>query len=428
MENASLVAERTRYSIREVRLDSGVRIPVLCCDGLPVYGSTFWTLGQLQRNSYNTMQAKLRVVGHWLAFCDVAGLDWSDRVRTGKFLTPGEISKAIKWMGIAIHLHVQPTAKPKLLRVATHIQASRVGFLRHYLCWLAERSIPRMQPGDDKASVIEAYAEWMSQWTTTEKSNISAEQPPSSTQGLTQDQRDLFLTVVKPGDPNNPFEPGMQIRNYSLLMMLYEHGMRMSESLLLRTDDVHFDTRLFDVAERVNDPHDTRGRAPGSKMQGRTSRQRMFSQVSMGALEQWLHRDRVDPKRFPGAKKCPFVFISERGNPLSVRRLSYLFEILRKAFPEKRDGHRLIQVGFNPTFSPHDLRHDWNIRFVLANYKNWTEQHDRTQRYEMGWSKMSKMPAHYSRVALRVLGGFEIEKISAERTYEAMKLRLEMPF
>lgn len=424
-----------RYRIREVRLDTGMRIPLLCRDDLPVYETAFWTIGSLlpAGNAYNTMVAKLRAVAQWLFMQEGRGrVEWDERVKTGEFLSPGETSEAQALMGLAVHLQ-DPEKAIKKIRVAAHIQAARVGFLRDYLCWLAERDIYTLQ-GSHHAEVSRKFDKWAASWITDEEAETNARQPSLSSAGLTETQRELFLSVIKPGSPTNPFEPGMQVRNYALLLMLYEHGMRMGEVLTLRTDDVFFERMLFRIAARRHDTRETRGRAPGGAKRGK-GRERVFSSLSMAALQAWMEVDRADATRFPGAARCPFVFVSERLDsqkkgvrPLSVRRLSALFEILRNRFPERREGHRLLNSGFDPHFSPHDLRHDWCVRFVLARHEGWTANDDRTIRYEMGWTERSKMPGHYMRLALRDLGGKVLEKTSGERIYEAMKLREEVSF
>lgn len=424
-----------QYRIRSVRLGTGMHIPLLCCDGLPIYGTTLWTLGSLisKGNAFNTMVAKLRAVAHWLALLDRDGeIDWAERTRSGKFLTPGETSEAQKLMGLAVHLNASDKARPKQLRVAVHIQAARVGYLRDYLCWLAQRDIHSMQ-GSLYAEVSSRFERWCKSWVTDESMETGTNQPSSAGVGLTQEQRELFLTVIKPGNPKNPFEPGMQARNYAIFMMLYEHGMRMGEVLTLRMDDVHTWRRVFVIAARQNDSSESRGRMPGGAKR-RHIRERLFSDVSLNALTAWMDNDRVDEARFPKAASSPYVFVSERWNPriarvnpLSVRRLSALFEILRNRFPEQREGHRLVKAGFDSHFSPHDLRHDWCVRYVLSHYNGWTSQDDLTMRYEMGWSLKSDMPSHYTRVARRELGGKALEITGAARTYKAMELLKNLP-
>jgi len=430
-ETEHVPQQKPRYQIRQVQLVSGFRIPVLCRNDLPVYQTTFWVVGDLLGNAYNTVESKLRSVGHFLnANYD---LNWTDRVRSGKFLTPGEIAEAQKLMGLTIHLH-HPDQSTKQLRVKSHIKAARVAFLRQYLCWHADRQIEAMQ-GKTYARVNQRYENWLKRWKRMEEQEGSSEQPRPLKLGLTQAQRELFLTVIKPGHPQNPFIPKMQGRNYAIFMMLYEHGMRIGDVRSLYVEDVHIHINSFFIAERKNDPNETRKRNGGAKRQGRTARDRLLSQVSREALQQWLCEDRMDEKTFPGAAASPFAFVSDRWNPkhqrvnpLSERRFSFLFEVLRTKFPAIRKGHRLVKVGFESDFSPHDLRHDWCVRFVLSHHKDWTPHDDWTMRYEMGWSARSKMPAYYARIAWRELGGKAVETISAGRTYEAMKQIEEMPF
>lgn len=429
--NEPFFQQEIRYRIRQVQMTSGFRIPILCRNDLPVYETSFWVVGDLLGNAYNTIESKLRSVGHFLSAYE--DLNWSDRIRTGEFLTPGETAEAQKLMGLAIHHH-DPDKSIKQLRVKPHIKAARVAFLRQYLCWLAEPQIDAIQ-GSAHIRVNQRYKAWLKHWKRKEEQEIASNQPRTSNVGLTQAQRELFLTVIKPGHPQNPFTLKTQGRNFAIFMMLYEHGMRMSDVLSLYVEDLQIYNKSFWVAERKNDPNETRKRIGGAKRQGRTARMRLLSQVSMNALKQWLDEDRMDEKTFPGAAASHYAFVSERWNPkhrcvnpLSVRRLSSIFETLRTKFPAVREGARLLKVGFDPDFSPHDLRHDWCVRFVLSHHKDWTPHDDWTMRYEMGWTLKSKMPGFYARVAWRELGGKAVEKISAGRTYEALKQIEEMPF
>ena len=156
-----------RFQVRSVRLRSGARIPVLCWGLLPVYEATFWTLANLlpKGNAYNTMTAKLRVVGHWLTFCERKGLAWVERVRSGRFLDPGENAEVHQWMGIPIGPRGSPGGR--LIRVAPHIHNSRLAFLRKYLCWEAERAIYRLE-GQTHSLVENRYEAWKRQWNTIE--------------------------------------------------------------------------------------------------------------------------------------------------------------------------------------------------------------------------------------------------------------------
>jgi integrase len=304
----ALPQQEIRYQIRQVKLPTGFRIPVLRRNDLPVYETTFWVVGDLLGNAYNTIESKLRSVGHFLS--ENENLNWSDRVQTGKFLTPGETAEAQKLVGLAIHLH-DPDKPIKQMRVKDHIKAARVGFLRQYLCWLAEPQIDAIQ-GSNHTRVNQRYEKWLKLWKKMEEQEIPSEQPRNFKVGLTQAQRELFLTVIKPGHPQNPFTPKMQSRNYAIFMMLYEHGMRMSDVLALYVEDVHFDIKSFDMAERKNDLNETRKRIGGSKRQGRTARRRLLSQVSMKALQQWLYEGRIDEKTFPGAAASTYAFVSDR--------------------------------------------------------------------------------------------------------------------
>ena len=58
--------QEIRYRIRQVQLSTGFRIPLLCRNNLPVYETALWVVGDLLGNAYNTMESKLRSIGHFL--------------------------------------------------------------------------------------------------------------------------------------------------------------------------------------------------------------------------------------------------------------------------------------------------------------------------------------------------------------------------
>ena len=187
-----------------------------------------------------------------------------------------------------------------------------------------------------------------------------------------EEQRELFLRVIRPGDPGNPWRKGLQVRNYALLMVLYEHGLRISDVQQLRTDDLRLEKGLFTIAERIADPEETRRRRPNPKRRGHTVRTLRFTPESLEAMKLWL-AERAQRDKWPGATRNAFVFVShmaKTSKALSTRRPGQLFQDLRKAYPEKRrKGGQVVNVGFNDDyFHPHALRHDRAVRFVLDYY------------------------------------------------------------
>jgi integrase len=108
----------------------------------------------------------------------------------------------------------------------------------------------------------------------------------------------------------------------------------------------------------------------------------------VSVLTDWMLRHRPDPKRYPGAKRLPYVFVSEDGNALSMSAVKDMFRLLRERVS-----------GLTPGLCAHLLRHTWNDRFSKMTAENGVKEARAAKLREelMGWKKGSKMAEHYSR-------------------------------
>lgn len=404
-----------KFQIRTVRFPGGDRIPMLCQDGLPLYLPTAWTVDSLwpKRNATSTIAFKLRTVGHWLQWCERNEVVWQERVLSSAFLSKAEIVSVSDWMRLHMGLDASGTGgkvSPQL--VAPGIHRTRMLFLGEYLRWVTDRAIYQIQ-GATYEPKEDRYRAWWEIWETSRPMIRAMPVVAGKRWGLTPNQREVFLKVIKPDFTENPFAPGMRVRNYAILLMLYDYGMRMAEPLMLNLNDLDFRLGTISVTERPNDSQDPRGIAP-SPMVGKNRCQRggrllKFTSGTREAVQRWIDVDRRDGKRFPGGMKSPYVFLSERGLPLAVRSLNRIFEVLRERFPEL--GER---------FSPHILRHDWNDRFVEIQVHE-SGPNFEIQKWAMGWSQKSQMPGRYGQRAVQKVAGKISEEQSAERQEQSMR-------
>ena len=399
------------YTIRISQLPNGERLPLLCLDGLPIYETTDWILSTLwpEGDATNTMSAKLRAVGHWFRWVEQKGICWEERVRTGKFLSQDEIADVQKWMCVPIG--IPSGAKVGKLKVGVGSLAARMIFVGQYLRWVSDRVLHRVQDSTHDR-LVKGYEQWVARWK--KRTPEVAEFKEGGTRfGLSPAQQDLFLRVIHPNYDANPFEKGMRIRNHAILTLLLEHGLRLAEPLMLQTTDLKFGDREFVVPGRRNNPQDPRKIIPspkkGRNLQQGGGRYLRLTSSSMRALETWMNEDRRDERRFPGARKSPYVFISERGRPLSVRRMHSIFETIRKAFPELGDS-----------FSPHILRHTFVEEFI-RNHPSFTPKERQDLCYLLGWSQNSKMPDRYGLPAIKESGGKRTQELSQRRHARALE-------
>ena len=413
------------FQVRSVHLAPGHEIPVLVSDGVQVYETSWWLVDQLlpslRGSAPNTMAAKMRSVAHWLQWADYHRYNWATAVQSGKFMSSQTIGQILKWMELEVDLSSE--RRVKRLRIAPRTAANRIGFLFQFLSWYANRLMEALPASEHKGNILEAYREWTSVWETKVRTAFPRSAPTRPPETMGQEQRELFLRVTHPGDPGNPWRKSLQLRNFALLMLLYEHGLRISDVQQLRMDDLRIDKGLFTIAERIADPEETRRRRPNPKRRGHTVRTLRFSPVSLEAMQMWL-ADRAQRDKWPGATKNAFVFVSHLAKTsmaLSTRRPGQIFEDLKKAYPEKRgkDG-RVLNVGFNlDYFHPHALRHDRAVRFVLdyhAKHGVWDLGGQEAMRKVFGWALDSRQPAYYGEAAFLAIGVKEMVELSDHRT------------
>lgn len=136
---------------------------------------------------------------------------------------------------------------------------------------------------------------------------------------LTEEQVNKLTAAAK--KTRNP------VRNQLIIMMMYRHGLRVSELVDIKLDDLRLDQALFDVR-----------RAKGS-----TNSTHPLDGDEIRLIRRYL-KDR-------GNSELPWLFISERGQPFTRQAINYFLNSLEK------------QSGIST--NPHAFRH--GCGFYLAN-------------------------------------------------------------
>ena len=207
--------------------------------------------------------------------------------------------------------------------------------------------------------------------------------------GLTDEQRNLLLEVIKPDSPRNPFLAKFRRRNQAVILLHYRYGLRAGELAGLHRSDYrnHEQPAQLFVHIRHHDPVDRRNIPPRAKTRARMLE---ISGDAKAALDSWLGH-RADRSEFPLARKSHFVFVNDEGAEISLRAAFGIFEHLRDVYPE------LGSLG------SHVLRHDMNERYVADGEEfGWDpEQMLEDQRYINGWAEDSQMPQLYSKATIR---------------------------
>lgn len=156
-----------------------------------------------------------------------------------------------------------------------------------------------------------------------------------------------MLEMVRPSSPNNPFKAS-KIRNYLIVNLLMQSGIRRGAMAKLKISDFHF-YGFYDqisIYRSGNDPTETRLEKAKQKTKAHlaTIHPNLMRQIQ-------FYIDHVRSE-IPNTAGHDFVFISEKdskgtlGLELSLKTINAIFQKLSDA------------LGFH--VHPHKLRHKWN--------------------------------------------------------------------
>lgn len=373
------------FSIRWCILPSGERLPLLSWDGrhgVPDLSITRYTMTCLRPSRVpNSMEIDLRGIGIGVAFCSARGLDLVERIARGTFLTSDELT--------ALHETMRRGKRKDIVSQTT--ASDRYHAFIRYIRWYAEPILARISERDDFLVAMRGLDDFRSRASVLgpNAENDAAKGNPGTRLGLTPEQRELFLRVIVPGAPENPFREDLQGRNYAILLSSYLLGWRAGEMLGVKIRDIDWRKNPVEVTihRRHDDPEDTRKRQPASKTRARIL---AFDESLASAVETWI-KQRSKRDQFPLARRHPYLFVNEDGEPFTHHGLSAIYERLR-----------LCHSSLPKDLTTHVLRHDWNNRWVLDLQEQGVDskEAERLQIHQMGWSDQTKMTSLYSQEAI----------------------------
>ncbi len=376
------------FSVREVRLEGGERLPILVEEdalGLPVQGALQYALTRLRARGLrrNSIKQRLDALGVALSFFSSRDIDIVARTVSQTFLLLEEL------VALADTCRTPKQTRLQKVVVSPALAAVRYATAVDYILWAAEPVISRISSPTTRESANSALHRFIRRaHTVAPRVRGNASHIDGERHGLLDTQRELFLRVIRPGDPENPFSCGMQVRNYALLLLAFKLGARSGEIRGLKKVDINLDSlpaELF-VVPRHNDSDDRRLEPASAKTNGRM----LYVDTELAnALEKWL-KDRSVRSRWPRANRNPYVFVNRFGDAMEGRGYRKIVETLREHHPAL------------DTLCHHVLRHDWNDRWVSMMEDDAVEfeKAQQEQRYAMGWSNKSKMPQWYGKQSI----------------------------
>lgn len=328
-------------------------------------------------------------------------IDLLARFKTGRFLTTAELTRlemeAQYWVSdqsdeempqanskiISIH-NVHPKSRRMVSdreQVDLTTRISRLRYIANYLQFLAEyvgstlsTNLSR-ELADQAARGLASFRENIP--AVSDRAEVGART------GLSKEEQDLLLSVVRPDSEMNPWQRGfVRTRNWITVVVLLATGMRRGELLGLQISDLAPSTPYLDILRRADDPNDPRSEEPNTKTRER--RVELLPSI-MKALWRYINVDRYAIK---AARKHQYVFVADDGSPLSLSSIDKMFQQLRSACPD-----------LPRNLTSHVMRHTWNERFSeqaeAMGLSPETEQRARNE--QQGWADNSETSATYTR-------------------------------
>ncbi|MEB0139483.1 MULTISPECIES: site-specific integrase [unclassified Undibacterium] len=258
--------------------------------------------------------------------------------------------------------------------------------LRHFLLWAAERYPSQ---SETESSLRQQIADIKNKIHWKFEALTLGGKTEVDVKGLDSSQVERVKSLMFFNAPGNPFRNTARLRNWIVVNVLLETGMRRGELLKLKTTDLHeIDGKFYLVIRREpDDPTDSRAVQPAQKTLSRTV---SISTALFSDIEQYIltaRRPTRNKRRI--VLKHQFLLTSERGTPLSLSAVNYLFDVV----------HAHLFRQSDVPFHPHILRNTF-----CNNYLEWRVDDNGAVldsaldelRQICGWNLTSKMPLRYA--------------------------------
>lgn len=374
---------------------NGVRRKMLVQEHMPVYYPNIYVTLEQSSRALNTQQKYLEHIGLLEDFLEYESIDLIKRLEDrpkSRYLTDSEISRFVADAALNrktldkkyADLRLLPTGYEMVGR--THAQ-QRLEAVRDYLKFLYDKL-------GDEATCDAAVNDVERRF----NRKIKAAKPAwrkrknEEMKGLDNHERKRLLDVMHPESSKSPFaNKSLRLRNYIILLLGLEVGLRRSEMLLIKIGDIHWHTGELSIVNLEHEDIELRALAPQFKTHERILQ---ISDDLIWALKEYVDTYRIMKKKSSEAKKHPFLLVSHRrneGNPLSIKALDGIFPRVGKVVPELDHIH------------PHILRHD-SVFTMLESMRedlekltpeDRTTQVQKTLTWMFGWSPESNMPNLY---------------------------------
>ena len=357
------------FAVRWSKFSDGERMPFLIrsATGVPILAPTYWITSRRRPsgNQPNTLYNDLRALLHLYLWAEARGVSIEERLESGALLTLAEIADLDTFCGrylkeavaelkstrAAVPLR-KKNAKRQQKSISLFQKRNRLAAIHSFFEYTSADFLSRLQFWPDRWSYYNGVRDNCLKWI---KFRYEAITKPKgndigSREGLEETAVSRLRSVIEPDSPENPFGARVRFRNYLIVRLLLDLGIRRGELLGLRVSDCTLATRgTITVHRRPDDPDDPRTVQPSTKT---NSRALPLGGKLTDLLYEWIAHHRAG---INGARKHPFLIVAcDDGRPLSLSSVNKLMRVLRRV------------PGLPESLSAHVLRHSWNDAFSDA--------------------------------------------------------------
>lgn len=362
--------------ILKCQFSDGAIIPVLLYsnNSCPVFLPLTYTILSLRGKSYQTCYISIVSIKLLYEFFDSLGLNFEELAIAGEFQPIfDKLDSVIHFLYVG-QQDVKPTTSNPLFD--TYLRG-----LKFFFKWLIARY--SKESNQNLLSLID------------EKFTSSSLHLPSFAseyKNLDDHSVQIIRNLVLPTSGRNPFKEKNRLRNWLMIELLLQTGIRSGELLNLKVPDIYKNGENYYLRIRQSSEQETntdpRWKKPSIKNR-HSIRTVAISKTLFIAFEKYLspgHRKKRQKN------KHGYLFTSERGSPLASNTLTAIFkrvEITLEKIP-------VLAVKL----TPHVLRHTFVEKMLcyLLEVKSMEMERAKDElRNICGWSINSPMPNHYAR-------------------------------
>ena len=384
---------------KTIVFESGERFPILVSseNGMPHFLSTVFLAQNCRGKASNTMRAIAHAIIHLHLWARSIDLNIYERFSANKFLTMSEVESLASAFRLKTSLLRQLSSGeirrasgrwfPKSTgkhAVSPQTIASRMRYAETYLSYIAKNYIHEQALNGKNISEIHTALEIMQRGILSRVPPVGKRAQIHMRRGLSKDEERTMLQIVHPESSLNPWNNNLvKHRNFLLVSILLNLGIRVGEALGLKIRDFDFRLNRVKVLRRPDDPVDSRPEEPNTKTFDRV--------LLMGPeLALLVHKFILLRGRHRASKVNDFLFTSLRnGAPLSYDTVFCAFKSIKRSAGNELPRH----------LCAHSLRHTWNDRFseyAEANGLSSTEE-EKIRSYLCGWREASGTAAVYTK-------------------------------